>query len=149
MRLQSLVTRLARWTLLFSAPVGVALIVFGDRFLWFYGAQFAAARTALSILCFGQLVNVGMGSVGLLLIMTGHEIQAARAVGAAAIANIALTAALEQRWGSDGAAVAYAASMILWNVWMAISLYRKVGIHSTALGTPSLRRFRIHSTGSA
>jgi O-antigen/teichoic acid export membrane protein len=136
-RLQRLVTKLARWTLMFSAPVAAVLIVFGDLFLRFYGAQFAAARVPLAILSFGQLVNVGMGSVGLLLIMAGHERQAARAVAAAAFANIALTAALAPRWGTEGASVAYAASMILWNVWMAIALYRKVGIHSTALGVLS------------
>jgi O-antigen/teichoic acid export membrane protein len=136
-RLQRLVTKLARWTLLFSAPVAAVLIVFGDLFLRFYGAQFAAARVPLAILSFGQLVNVGMGSVGLLLIMAGHERQAARAVAAAAIANIVLTAALAPRWGAEGASVAYAASMILWNIWMAIALYRKVGIHSTALGVLS------------
>jgi O-antigen/teichoic acid export membrane protein len=139
-RLQRLVTRLSRWTLLLSAPVALLLIVFGDRFLQFYGPQFPAARSALAILSFGQLANVGMGSVGLLLIMTGNEREAAKAVGAAGLANITLTAALSPHWGSEGAAVAYAASMILWNVWMALSLRRKVGIHSTALGTPSLHR---------
>jgi O-antigen/teichoic acid export membrane protein len=133
-RLQRLVTRMARWTLLCSAPIALALIVFGDLFLRFYGPQFGPARTALAILSFGQLVNVGMGSVGILLIMTGHERQAARAVAAAAAANIALTIALVPRWGAEGAAAAYAFSMILWNAWMAVSLHRNVGIHSTAMG---------------
>jgi O-antigen/teichoic acid export membrane protein len=133
-RLQRLVTRLSRWTLLCAAPIGLFMILFGDRYLALYGPQFPAARLALAILSFGQIVNVGMGCVGLLLIMAGHENEAAKAVGIAAFVNIALTAALSPRWGSEGAAVAYAIGMILWNVLMVASLSRKVGIHSTAMG---------------
>jgi O-antigen/teichoic acid export membrane protein len=134
-RLQRLVTRLARWTLLASAPLALLLIGYGHWFLmYFYGRQFTQAWTALAILSSGQLANISMGSVGLLLVMTGHERDAATAIGAGAAANIVLNFVLVPRWGLEGAAAAYACGMILWNVWMAVTLYRKVGIHSTALG---------------
>jgi len=134
-RLQRLVTRLARWTLLASAPLAILLIGFGHWFLLYcYGPQFTQARLALAILSCGQLANIGMGSVGLLLVMTGHERDAATAIGLGAAANIVLNLALVPRWGSEGAAAAYACGMILLNVIMAISLYRKVGVHGTALG---------------
>jgi O-antigen/teichoic acid export membrane protein len=134
-RLQRLVTRLARWTLLASAPLAILLIGFGRWFLLYcYGRQFTQARTALAILSCGQLANISMGSVGLLLVMTGHERDAAAAIGAGAVSNIVLNFALVPRWGLEGAAVAYACGMILWNIWMAVTLYEKVGIHSTALG---------------
>jgi len=134
-RLQRLVTRLARWTLLASAPLAILLIGFGHWFLLYcYGPQFTQARLALAILSCGQLANIGMGSVGLLLVMTGRERDAATAIGLGAAANIVLNLALVPRWGSEGAAAAYACGMILLNVIMAISLYRKVGVHGTALG---------------
>jgi O-antigen/teichoic acid export membrane protein len=140
--LQRLVTRLARLTLAASLPLAVVLIAFGHWFLrFFYGPQFAQAQMALTILTLGQIVNVGMGSVGILLTMTGHERDCAVAIGAAAAANIGLNLLLVPEWGWVGAAVGNTISMILWNVWMAISLSRKVGIHSTALGKPAFGKF--------
>ncbi|MGA2607857.1 MAG: flippase [Terriglobia bacterium] len=140
-RLQRLVTRLARWTLLACLPLAIGMIGFGYWFLLYcYGPQFTQARTALAILSFGQLVSVGMGSVGVLLVMTGHERDCATGIAAGAVANILLNLLLVPRWGTEGAAVAYAGSMILWNVLMAVLLYRKVGLHSTPLGTLTFRR---------
>jgi O-antigen/teichoic acid export membrane protein len=140
-RLQRLVTRLARWTLLACLPLAIVMIGFGYWFLLYcYGPQFTQARTALAILSFGQLVSVGIGSVGVLLVMTGHERDCATGIAAGAVANILLNLLLVPRWGTEGAAVAYAGSMILWNVLMAVLLYRKVGLHSTPLGTLTFRR---------
>jgi O-antigen/teichoic acid export membrane protein len=140
-RLQRLVTRLARWTLLACLPLAIGMIGFGYWFLLYcYGPQFTQARTALAILSFGQLVSVGIGSVGVLLVMTGHERDCATGIAAGAVANILLNLLLVPRWGTEGAAVAYAGSMILWNVLMAVLLYRKVGLHSTPLGTLTFRR---------
>jgi O-antigen/teichoic acid export membrane protein len=132
-RLQRLVTKLARFTLLISAPVIVAMVIFGRWYLLLYGPAFAGARATLAILSLGQAVNVASGCVGMLLVTTGHEHRVARAIGAGAIANVALSCALAPRWGAEGVAVAYAASMVLWNVWAAIDLYRLTGIDSTVL----------------
>jgi O-antigen/teichoic acid export membrane protein len=133
-RLQRLVTRLTRWTLLASAPVALGLIVLGRWFLYLYGPQFSGARLTLAILSAAQLFDVAIGSVGILLVMTGHERDAAIATAAGALANIALTFLLVPRWGSEGAAVAYGIGMILWNLMAAVALNRRTGIDSSALG---------------
>jgi O-antigen/teichoic acid export membrane protein len=139
-RLQRLVTRLARWTLVVATPLALVLMGFGRWFLSLYGPQFVEARVTLAILAGSQLFNVAAGMVGLLLIMTGHERDGAVAIGAGALTNIALTFALAPRWGAEGAAVAFAIGMVVWNVWAAIALWRKVGIHSTALGQVHFRK---------
>jgi O-antigen/teichoic acid export membrane protein len=72
--------------------------------------------------------------------MTGHERDSAAGLGVGAASNILLNLLLVPRWGIEGAAVAYAGSMILWNVLLAVLLYRKVGLHSTPLGTLTFRR---------
>lgn len=133
-RLQRLVTRLSRWTLLASLPAGIGLIVFGKWFLRLYGPQFAMAQTSLKILAVGQLFNVGLGPVGTLLVMMGRERDAIVAIGAGALANIALTLTLAPRWGAEGAAVAYSLGMIFWNIWAVVVLWRRMIIDSTALG---------------
>jgi O-antigen/teichoic acid export membrane protein len=136
-RLQALVTRLARWTLLASLPIAIGLIFFGHWFLRLYGTRFVEAQMVLAIMAFGQLGNVSMGCVGTLLVMTGHERRLAKAIGIGALSNVILSLLLAQHWGAQGVAVAYAISMLLWNVFAAVALYQTTGLSSTALGFPT------------
>ncbi|MDQ6677561.1 MAG: flippase [Acidobacteriota bacterium] len=133
-RLQRIVTRLARWTLLGSAPVALFMLFFGRWYLRLYGPEYVQAAITLAILSAGQLASVSLGCVGILLIMTGHERRVAIAMTAGAVSNVGLSFALAPHWGAEGVAVAYSASIILWNVWAAVELYRRTGLHATALG---------------
>ncbi len=141
-QLQRSVTFSARIVLLLSLPLGLGFILFGRWFMLVFGQEFTQGTTALSILAAGQLinVNVAMGSVGFLLTMTGHERDAAIIAGIAASINVALNAILIPRWGIEGAATATATSLVIWNVLLAMWVYRRLGIHTTALGNISLRR---------
>jgi O-antigen/teichoic acid export membrane protein len=116
-RLQRLATRIARLTLLASLPPAIVFIGFGH---WF--------------LALGQLVNVGMGLNSVLLMMTGHERDSARAVAVSAGAAVLLNLVLIPRWGMVGAAISTAIAVVLLNVLATLALYRKTGIHSTVVG---------------
>jgi O-antigen/teichoic acid export membrane protein len=137
--LQRIVTKSARLTFVASLPIALGLILFGHLFLMLFGRDFTQGQTALAILSTGQLINTAMGSVGLLLIMTGYERDAAKAVGLGTMLNVFLNALLIPKLGLEGAAIASASSIILWNVLSAILLFKRVGIHSTALGRIELR----------
>lgn len=141
-KLQSVIIRSTRVILLFSLPIGLALIIFGHWFLLLFGEAFTQGRTSLTILSFGQIVNASMGSVGLLLVMTGHERSAAIGAGISAVLNVILNALLIPAWGIAGASIATASSMIVSNILLAIWVYRTTRIHSTALGIIALRRNR-------
>lgn len=130
--LQQTVTRSARALLFLSLPITLFLVIFGTPILKLAGAQFAAGYTALIIMCIGQLVNAAMGSVGLLLMMTGHEIDAARGIGCGALANGILSALLIPRFGIEGAAWAASLSLILWNVVLVFMVRARLDIDSTA-----------------
>jgi len=134
LRLQRVVSRSVRAALIFTVPVAAVLIIFGAKFLSIFGAGFVAAKPAMTILIVGQLMNVAMGSVGLMLIMTGHERDVAIATVVCGCLNIALNLLMIPLWGLVGAAVAVAISLIGWNVGLAVCVKRKLGIHSTALG---------------
>lgn len=135
-RLQRLATRIARITLLASLPLAVVFIIFGHWFLLYcYGAQYTHAQRALAILSVGQLVNVGMGLNSVLLMMTGHERDAAMAVSVSAVSNIALNLLLVPIWGPEGAAISTAGSLVLLNVLSTTALLRKTGIQSTIMGS--------------
>lgn len=139
-RLQRIVTRSTRVVFLLSLPLALGLIAFGNWFLLIFGQGFLQGDIALTVLSVGQLFNASMGSVGILLIMTGYERDAAMGVGVSALLNVALNALLIPPLGLEGAAVATATSIIVWNLLLAIWVYRRLGIHTTALGKIDLRR---------
>lgn len=133
-QLQRVVTKSARMVLLFSSLIAFGMIIFGHWYLSLFGQDFPQGRTALTILSSGQIVNAAMGSVGMLLIMTGHERYAATGIGISAAFNVFLNALLIPPFGMEGAAIATTSSMVIWNLILAIFVYRKPGIDPTALG---------------
>lgn len=133
-RLQRLVTMSSRLILLASFPLALGLILFGHWFLLVFGQEFTQGGMALAILSVGRLFSATMCAVGLLLVMTGHERQAAIGVGVGAALNVALNAALIPPLGIEGAAIATATSTVVLNLLLAVWVYRKVGIYPTAFG---------------
>ncbi len=132
--LERLVVTTARTTLLLSTPAAVVLIFFGRWYLWLFGEGFGEGATALAILAVGQIINVAAGPVGIVMMMTGHETNAARFVALAALANILLSVTLIPLAGLNGAAVGSATSLILWNLLMAIYVRKRLGVRCTCLG---------------
>jgi O-antigen/teichoic acid export membrane protein len=133
-QLQRVVTKSSRVVFLISLPVAGVLILLGHWLLLLFGSDFTQGQIALIVLSLGQLVNAGMGSVNLLLNMTGHENYTAISVGAGAVLNVALNALLIPQWGLEGAAVATAISMIFWNIMSLVWVKKALGINSTAIG---------------
>jgi O-antigen/teichoic acid export membrane protein len=132
-RLQRLVTLSARAILLFSLPVVLILVFFGDVVLVrVFGKEYVSGQLPLAILAVGQLVNAAMGSVGMLLTMTGHEWETARAVVIAAIVNVILNLTFIPPFGMTGAAVATAITLIVWNLLMWWAVRQRLGIESMA-----------------
>lgn len=126
--LQQLVSTIARWMFYPALVAAVVLIGFAGPVLQLFGPEFVAAKGVLFILILGQLVNVGAGSVGYLLTMTGHQNQSARVMGISAGANVILNLLGIQLFGIVGAAMATAFSMALWNVWLYILVVRYLGV---------------------
>jgi len=133
-RLQHLITKSARLILITSFPIALAFIMFGNWILYIFGKEFSGGGTALAILCVGQLINAGMGSVAILLNMTSHEQDTVRGIVIAAVINVTLNAVLIPIWELEGAAVANTISMVTWNVLLAMWVYKRLGIYSTAFG---------------
>jgi O-antigen/teichoic acid export membrane protein len=61
-------------------------------------------------------------------------------IGATAVLSVVLNAVLIPKWGIEGAAIATTTSMIVRNLSLALWIYWKMGIHSTALGRVRLFR---------
>lgn len=133
-KLQKLITMSSRLIAAVSLPIASFFIFGGKWFLMIFGNEFIAASTILSILSISQMVNSLTGSVGQLLTMTGYERDAVKILCVSGLTNISLNLILIPTMNGEGAALATATSTILWNLLMAIQVYRRVGIHSTAFG---------------
>ena len=132
--LQRLVRLTTRGVTAFTVPVALGLLLTGRWILELFGPEFGVGYVALVILMVGQIVQASAGPVGYLMTMTQYERQAAAILAAAAFANILLNALLIPIWGRNGAAVATATSLILWNVAMLIFVRTRMGIRVTLLG---------------
>lgn len=134
-RLQRVLTRSVRLVTLVALAVTVALVAAGGPVLrGVFGSEFGVAATALAILAGGQLVNASLGSAGTVLMMTGHERDAAVAVGVGAVVNVALNAVLVPLFGIEGAASATAVSVVTWNVILTRRSVRIVGLDPSVFG---------------
>jgi len=134
-KLQKILTRGARVVVLGTIPVTFILVQWGSHILNVFGVEYVQGNMALIILCVGQLINAFMGSVGLLLIMTGHERVVAIGVGIAAGINILLNLILIPHFGLEGAAMATGISMVIWNILLLKRVHQLLKLKPTALGS--------------
>jgi O-antigen/teichoic acid export membrane protein len=130
-RLQGLVRRAAQIVFAATLPLTAGVLLLGRQILSAFGPEFPAAYPALAILAVGQLVNALAGPVGFLMTMTGHERTAVRILGVNAVLNLLLLVVLTPRFGLAGAAAASAAVNVTWNVAMAITVWRRLGLRAT------------------
>lgn len=125
-----LCVKFARLIFLMNIPI-FAMIIFGSRLMiWLaYGEEFVPGALALSILAVGQIFNVGCGPVAQLLNVTGHHKQFRNISLTGAFVNLILIFILIPLWGIEGAAVANAISMAVWNITGTFYIRRKFGYY--------------------
>jgi O-antigen/teichoic acid export membrane protein len=137
--LQALFTRVVYWTLWPSLAGAAVLIAFGSPILRLIGPGFDQGHSLLAILTLGQLVNVFAGPVVNLLVMTGHQSTAARVWGCGTLLYVMLGLVATPLWGLLGAALALAGATLISNVWLAVLVFRELGIYPSILGSRFLR----------
>lgn len=131
--LQRVVKLAARGIMAFSLPVSLVFIFGGGFLMGLFGEEFVRGALPLAILTFGQLVNASVGSVGFLVSMTGHQKVAARVFGGSAILNVVLNACLIPAYGINGAAIATATTTAIWNVFLALYVWKRLGLKATVI----------------
>jgi O-antigen/teichoic acid export membrane protein len=132
-KLQNLVTKSTQAILVFNLLVTIGLVLGGKSFLRIvFGLSYQDAYFPLLILLTGQLFNSGVGSVGNLLNMTGHEMDSARAMGISALFNVALNLLLLPKWQVLGSSLATTLSLTFWNVLLWWVVWKKLKINSLA-----------------
>ncbi|MGB3511303.1 MAG: flippase [Microcoleaceae cyanobacterium] len=127
--LQKLVSTVAVWIFWPSIIISLLLFIFGQSVLGIFGSEFIAASWQLKILVLGNLINALSGSVGYLMMMTGHQNKSLKVFGYSAVLNIVLNAIFIPLFGSLGAAIATAFTVVVWNIWLFFLVVKYVGVN--------------------
>jgi O-antigen/teichoic acid export membrane protein len=104
------------WLMALTWPGYITLAIFAPFLLRVYGHGFVAGQAALAILCAAQLFNLGTGNVTIVLLMAGKSSWNLINSAVALAANIGINIYLIPRLGIIGAAIAWAASIIINNL---------------------------------
>lgn len=124
---QNLLTKSVRLSAIIAIPFALFLLLFSDWIITLlFGKEYLPAANLVIILCIGQVVNVLMGSVGLVLQMTGYERRALRALIISLIITIILLLILIPNYQSIGAAISVSVSLAVWNITMAWDIWKTV-----------------------
>lgn len=132
-KLQNILTRSARAVLLGTILLSFVLIILNTKLLRIFGCEFTRGNIALIILCATQIINASFGSIGVLLIMTGYERVMAKVVGISVMINITLNFILIPQFGINGAAIATAISLVVWNLLLLNRSHKLLDLYPTAL----------------
>ena len=124
--LERIYQTLTRWVLAFTMPLATVIIVFAKPLMRIFGADFEAGWLVLVIGVLGQLVNCGVGSVGFLLLMSGHERRLIRVQATATVLTVALGLLLIPRWGIVGAAIVSAVITAFTNLWNLVQVRQRL-----------------------
>jgi O-antigen/teichoic acid export membrane protein len=128
--LQSEVRRVTLLNAAVSLPAFAGIMLLAPWLLSFFSPDLVPYAGLLRVLALGQVVNALCGPVMYLLNLTGHEQSARRTMTVAVLVNAVANLALIPWLGVVGAAWATSASMVLWNVWATVAVYRKTGIRT-------------------
>ena len=113
-KLQKIMLSASAVSTAFALPL---VLLFTFRGSWFlsltFGEAFAEGATASAIIAGGRLLNAVIGPVGLFLVMSGHVYEANLSLGIGSAINLLSNPALIQIWGTNGAAVSLAISLVL------------------------------------
>jgi O-antigen/teichoic acid export membrane protein len=120
------------WLIALGWPLYATLAVLAPVFMSIFGPHYNAGATALTILALAGLVNFATGNVTLLLLMAGGSGWNMFNAAASLATNVALNLVLIPRYGIEGAAIAWAASIVLQNALALAQVRLALGFHPFA-----------------
>jgi O-antigen/teichoic acid export membrane protein len=126
--LQRLFARATVLSVAGTIALALPLVLLTEPLLRFFGDDFVAAAPITQVLIAGQIFAAAMGPQQSLLTMTGRERVAAALMVLGVIINVFGCAIGIALYGAMGAAVATAATNVIWNGAMAIYISKRVNM---------------------
>jgi len=138
-----------QWILSLGLPLLLIILFFSKEILSLFGPGFSDGHLSLIILACGQFLNLSVGSVGYMLLMTGNQrwmvIDAVGAVGF----NIPLMLVLVSRYGITGAAWATSLTLTLAGFAALLQIRILLKVHPYSLHYLKLLVLAIVTAGAA
>jgi O-antigen/teichoic acid export membrane protein len=128
-KLEDLFKIVARWIFTISLPVTIVLIFFSSEILSVWGQEYTLGATSLIIICLAQLINCTTGSVGFVLMMTGHTKINLINNFIGLLLAVSLNLWLIPRYGVLGAALSLGTVLAIINIIRLIEVYILFKIH--------------------
>ena len=104
-KLESMFKLMTRWSIIFSLPIFLIMVLFAPYLLALPGASFVSAWPLLIAFSVGSMINAGTGAVGYMLLMTGYQRLSFLNSLVAVAVNIVLGILLTPRYGAMGTAM--------------------------------------------
>ena len=125
------------WLMTIAWPMYLGLAVFAPLLLRVFKPQYVSGTSSLEILAVTMLVATGIGPVDMVLLMGGGSFLNLANLMAALGVNLALSFLLIPRLGLAGAAVAWAASIVVKNVLPLAEVRAFLKVHPFGHGFPA------------
>jgi O-antigen/teichoic acid export membrane protein len=132
--LEELARTTARWMYLAALPMALLIVLLSPQLLGLFGPDFQVVRFSLIALVMGQLANVGLGSVGSILNMTGHQWELLKAQLLLSAVCLPLTAFTAYAVGLVGVVATQTLYLVGLNLLMTWSVWRCLQIKAAAQG---------------
>lgn len=123
------------WLILIAWPVNLTILLFTPVLLSLFGGSFRAGGAALAIVAGAALFATAVGPVDVVLLMAGKSTWNLANTALALLINIGLNLLLIPRLGIEGAAIAWAASIVTNNLLPLTQVRRGLGMHPFGRGT--------------
>jgi O-antigen/teichoic acid export membrane protein len=117
------------WVMAVAWPVSLTMAIFAPVFMRLYGPEFVHGATALTILSLMMLYVSATGNNVVVLVMSGRASTSLWIGLFTLVLNVAANLLLIPHWGINGAAVAWAISLLVSNVLINTVLYRHLRLH--------------------
>lgn len=114
--LKRLFQTLTKWILGLTLPLVMVIMLFAPTLMRIFGAEFEAGWPVLVAVSIGQLVNVGVGSVGYILMMSGRQRFIVGSQVVSSVVTFGLYLILIPILGPLGAALGFAIGVVVSNV---------------------------------
>jgi O-antigen/teichoic acid export membrane protein len=141
--LEKLARKATGLMIILTLPIFILIFIFSSQILGLFGKDYTIGASALIIVTIGQFINVATGSVGCLLMMTGHEKLMQYNVILSLALNLSLNVILIPKYGLMGASMSFSASLILMNLISAAIVYEKLSIITFPIHIPRLSKGNI------
>ncbi len=116
-----------------ALPILLIMLFFSSQLMSLFGHEFAVGGPLLCVLALGQLINVLTGSVGFLLVMSGHEKDMRNVVLLSGFLAIILSYVFIKLFGVFGGCVATAVSIASQNIFAVYFVKKRLGFNTFAI----------------